>query len=44
MRRDHTFSLPKILAALVEQAWGRYVATVPYPDWTMNDVEEVKER
>jgi hypothetical protein len=22
MRRDYTFSLPKILAALVEQAWG----------------------
>ena len=44
MRRDYTFSLPKILAALVEQAWGRCVATVPYPDWTKNDVEEVKER
>ena len=44
MRRDYTFSLPKILAALVEQAWGRYVAAVPYPDWATNDVEEVKER
>ena len=44
MRRDYTFSLPKILAALVEQARGRYVATVPYPEWMKNDVEEVKER
>jgi hypothetical protein len=44
MRRDYTFSLPKILAALVEQAWGRYVATVPYPEWMKNDVEEGKER
>ena len=44
MRRDYTFSLPKILAALVEQAWGRYGATVPYPEWMKNNVEEAKER